>query len=94
MAGKGYKIVKDDQYMQSMHFRLPNYLFEQLDVFCAEHRIKKQALFEHLAKAIVSKDERMLDLVEEAIAEKKQKSGLDELDLEQIKKIIASHKES
>ncbi len=91
MAGKGYKIVKDDQYLQSMHFRLPNYLFEELDKFCAEKRIKKQVMFEFIARSIVAGDQRMVDIVDEAIAEKKQKSGLDNFDIEQIRKIISQN---
>lgn len=88
MAGKGYKEAAEDQGKQSIHFRLENASWASLDQYCVEKRIKKQALFEFLTRAIIMRDHRIEQLVEEAMDDKRKRRGLDEIDIKQIQEIL------
>lgn len=88
MAGKGYKQAAEDQEKQSIHFRLENSAWASLDQYCVEKRIKKQALFEFLTRAIILRDHRIEQIVEEAMDDKRKRRGFDEIDLKQIQEIL------
>ena len=63
MAGKGQLPPRPDQEKRSVHFRLPNALWQKLSAFCTKHRLKKQELFEEISKAMVGGDFRIQEVV-------------------------------
>jgi hypothetical protein len=88
MAGQGYKPPKPAQKKQSVHFRLPNAVWEALGEYCQDKRIKKQALFEFITRALISGDYRVEEIVTEALDDRRQKQGFDDIDLKQIQDIL------